>query len=327
MDLICTEVVNFSDNSNCSFTSTDNSFVHKAIEDPAFLQDRCLENLLKREDKQSSGCSYFNTIQKDITPKMRKIVAEWVLEICDEQKCQEEVSILTLNYMDQFLSLKPIKKTHLQLLAATCLLLASKLREPSCRALPVKLLVFYTDNSITKKDLIQMELLVLSLLKWDLSTVTPLDFLHLLLSKLPIKSTRCPDIEIEKVRKHAQAFVSLAAKEHYFSIYSASTIAAGSIAASLVGLNWHARTNTKIQKLLDMLTDLTGVEQEYIHECMMKMENVFEEQRNQLPLYISGTIDVENNKINKSQKPQYNSVLSEKIRNSVTPTDVQDVEF
>lgn len=57
-----------------------------------------------------------------------------------------------------------------------------------------------------------MELLVLSLLKWDLSTVTPLDFLHLLLSKLPIKSAECPDIEIEKLRKHAQAFISLAAR-------------------------------------------------------------------------------------------------------------------
>lgn len=76
------------------------------------------------------------------------------LQICDEQKCQEEVAILTLNYMDRFLSLYEIKKTHLQILAAACLLLASKLREPSCRALPAHLLVFYTDNSITKKDLI-----------------------------------------------------------------------------------------------------------------------------------------------------------------------------
>lgn len=56
--------------------------------------------------------------------------------------------------MDRFLSIYEIKKTHLQILAAACLLLASKLREPSCRALPAHLLVFYTDNSITKKDLI-----------------------------------------------------------------------------------------------------------------------------------------------------------------------------
>lgn len=56
--------------------------------------------------------------------------------------------------MDRFLSTKTVRKTHLQILAAACLLLASKLREPSCRALSAELLVFYTDNSIHKADLI-----------------------------------------------------------------------------------------------------------------------------------------------------------------------------
>jgi len=62
--------------------------------------------------------------------------------------------LLALNYMDRFLSSKSVRKTHLQILAAACLLLASKLREPSCRALSVDLLVVYTDNSIYKDDLI-----------------------------------------------------------------------------------------------------------------------------------------------------------------------------
>lgn len=75
-------------------------------------------------------------------------------QLCEEQNCQEEVSLLALSYMDRFLSLIPIRKTHLQILATGCLLLASKLREPNYKALPVELLVFYTDHSITKKDLI-----------------------------------------------------------------------------------------------------------------------------------------------------------------------------
>ncbi|KAI9589154.1 hypothetical protein GQX74_007323 [Glossina fuscipes] len=74
--------------------------------------------------------------------------------VCAEEKCQEEVVLLALNYMDRFLSTKSVRKTHLQILAAACLLLASKLREPSCRALSADLLVFYTDNSIHKADLI-----------------------------------------------------------------------------------------------------------------------------------------------------------------------------
>lgn len=78
----------------------------------------------------------------------------FLLQVCAEEKCQEEVVLLALNYMDRFLSTKTVRKTHLQILAAACLLLASKLREPSCRALSAELLVFYTDNSIHKADLI-----------------------------------------------------------------------------------------------------------------------------------------------------------------------------
>lgn len=48
--------------------------------------------------------------------------------------------------------------------------------------------------------------------------------------------------------------------EHNFSIYSASTTAASSIAASLYGMHWHLNAGISISALLDMLKDLTGVE-------------------------------------------------------------------
>ncbi|XP_004535219.1 G1/S-specific cyclin-D2 [Ceratitis capitata] len=269
-----------------SVPSRDLGFVNSATVDPIFLTDRCLENALKAEEKLPQPvCTYFKTVQKDITPPMRKIVAEWMMEVCAEEKSQEEVVLLALNYMDRFLSTKSVTKTHLQILAAACLLLASKLREPSCRALSAELLVFYTDNSIYKCDLIKWELYVLSRLGWDLSSVTPLDFLELLLIRLPIKSKECPDLSLDKVRQHAQAFICLAAKEHYFSIYSASNIAAASIAAALNGLNWHLRTGNKMRHLLDLLTDLTSIEQEYLHECMQKMEIIFEEHSRNLQPY------------------------------------------
>lgn len=130
--------------------------LNTAIKDPIFLDNRCLENLLKAEDRDEKHkiINYFSTVQKEISPSMRRVVAEWVMDLCEEQNCQEEVSLLCLSYMDRFLSQVPIKKTHLQILATACLLLASKLREPNYKALPVELLVFYTDHSITKKDLI-----------------------------------------------------------------------------------------------------------------------------------------------------------------------------
>ncbi|XP_070139150.1 G1/S-specific cyclin-D2 [Drosophila bipectinata] len=186
--------------------------VNTAVRDPILISDRCLEIALRVERNRNQVDLYFSTMQKDITPAMRKIVAEWMLEVCAEEKCQEEVVLLALSFLDRFLSTKSVRKAHLQILAAACLLLASKLREPSCRALSVDLLVIYTDNSIFKDDLIKWELCVISRLGWDLSSVTPLDFVEQLIIRLPLIKKNIRDVSMEKIRRHAQAFISLAAK-------------------------------------------------------------------------------------------------------------------
>lgn len=310
--------------------------LNTAIKDPTLLDLRCLENLLIDEDRHVRNTNYFATVQKEITASMRRVVAEWVMDLCEEQNCQEEVSLLCLSYMDRFLSMVSIRKTQLQILATACLLLASKLREPNYKALPVELLVFYTDHSITKKDLIRWELLVLSRLKWDVSTVTPLDFLELLLCRLPIENKKCHDISIEKVRKHAQAFISLAAREHYFSNYTASTVAASSIAASLSGLKWDLRSGQSIRHLINRFTDLTGVEQDHIFDCMGKMEALFQEQRRRLPpssaVHIASATIVSTATSASATSPNINQshLLTPCVNlkaSSTTPTDVQDIDF
>lgn len=53
-----------------------------ACADPTFLRDRCLKNLLTSQKRYSTpSCSYFETLQKSLTPQMRKIVSEWVIEV------------------------------------------------------------------------------------------------------------------------------------------------------------------------------------------------------------------------------------------------------
>lgn len=87
-------------------------------------------------------------------------------------------------------------------------------------AIPWKTIYNWIEFNFPSFLLQQWELLVLSILKWDISSVTPLDFLELLIIRLPIQDNKCPDIKPNKIRKHAQAFISLAARGKWRTILS-----------------------------------------------------------------------------------------------------------
>ena len=75
-----------------------------------------------------------------------------MLDVCEEEKCQNDVFPLAMNIMDRFLSVVRIRKNQLQLLGAVCLFLASKLRQT--RPIEAEKLVQYTENSITSEELV-----------------------------------------------------------------------------------------------------------------------------------------------------------------------------
>ena len=181
-----------------------------ALFDPVFIEDdRVLQNLLKTQDSYGILCSYFKCAQSELTVKMREQVAQWMLEICEEEKCQEDVFPLAMNILDRFLSKVKIRRNQLQLLGTVCLFLSSKLRQT--RPLCAYNLIAYTDFSITMEQLYHWELLVLSQLKWDLMAVTPNDFLRIILRKL-LPSAKSPNNKtIMMIRKHAQVFIDLCA--------------------------------------------------------------------------------------------------------------------
>ncbi|GLH01772.1 G1/S-specific cyclin-E [Gryllus bimaculatus] len=304
----------------------------KAYPDPVLLGDeRVLQNLLRTEERYAPSGSYFSCVQSEITPEMRTIVAEWMLEVCEEQKRQEEVFLLAVNYMDRFLSVCNIRKTQLQLLGTTCLLLSSKLRE----SLPfsAKRLVFYTDNSITLDDLWRWELLVLSKLKWDLSAVTPQDFLAHILRRLPLSDLWDADM----VQRHAQIFIALCARDFKFSLYTPSIIAAASIAAALHGLGWSSKSGYTLRELLELLHRITAIEIDYLQGCLTQIDEMVT--MNSQGMATSSDISGNGNQVNVSSTHPANtrppdhplgSSGADKILESGkagTPTDVHDVHF
>ncbi|XP_033612309.1 G1/S-specific cyclin-D1 isoform X2 [Fukomys damarensis] len=210
--------------------------IRRAYPDTNLLNDRVLRAMLKAEETCAPSVSYFKCVQKEILPSMRKIVATWMLEVCEEQKCEEEVFPLAMNYLDRFLSLEPLKKSRLQLLGATCMFVASKMKETI--PLTAEKLCIYTDNSIRPEELLQMELLLVNKLKWNLAAMTPHDFIEHFLSKMP-------EAEENKqiIRKHAQTFVALCATDVKFISNPPSMVAAGSVVAAVQGLHLGSPNN------------------------------------------------------------------------------------
>ena len=74
-------------------------------------------------------------------------------------------------------------KQQLQLLAAACLFISSKLHDTgACRgggALSVDKLVICTDCSIKSAQLYNMELNILDILNWELCSITSMEFIHM----------------------------------------------------------------------------------------------------------------------------------------------------
>nr|XP_042699844.1 G1/S-specific cyclin-D2 isoform X1 [Chrysemys picta bellii] len=281
--------------------------MRRALPDPNLLyDDRVLHNLLTIEERYLPQCSYFKCVQKDIQPFMRRMVATWMLEVCEEQKCEEEVFPLAMNYLDRFLAVVPTRKCHLQLLGAVCMFLASKLKETI--PLTAEKLCIYTDNSIKPQELLEWELVVLGKLKWNLAAVTPHDFIEHILRKLPL-----PKDKLLLIRKHAQTFIALCATDFNFAMYPPSMIATGSVGAAICGLQLDdGESSLSGDSLTELLAKITNTDVDCLKACQEQIESVL----------------VSNLRQVQQQQQQSNpSKMVDELDQASTPTDVRDINL
>ncbi|XP_057453295.1 putative cyclin-B3-1 isoform X2 [Lotus japonicus] len=117
----------------------------------------------------------YMSIQTDITPQMRGILVNWLIEVHFKYDLMPETLYLTITLLDQYLSQVTIKKIDMQLVGLTTLLLASKYEDfwhPR-----VKDLLSISGESYTRDQMLGMEKLVLRKLNFRLNCPTPYVFL------------------------------------------------------------------------------------------------------------------------------------------------------
>ncbi|KAH1238297.1 putative cyclin-B3-1 [Glycine max] len=117
----------------------------------------------------------YMSIQTDISPHLRGILINWLIEVHFKFDLMPETLYLTVTLLDQYLSLVTIKKTDMQLVGLTALLLASKYEDfwhPR-----VKDLISISAESYTRDQMLGMEKLILRKLKFRLNAPTPYVFM------------------------------------------------------------------------------------------------------------------------------------------------------
>ncbi|XP_004501542.1 putative cyclin-A3-1 isoform X2 [Cicer arietinum] len=124
--------------------------------------------LRSMEKKRRPMVGYIEKIQKNVTTNMRGILVDWLVEVADEYKLLPHTLHLSVSYIDRFLSLHSVSKSHLQLLGVSSMLIASKYEEIT----PPKAVDFchITDNTYELAEVIKMEADILKSLNFEMGS-------------------------------------------------------------------------------------------------------------------------------------------------------------
>ncbi|XP_068140230.1 G1/S-specific cyclin-E [Drosophila tropicalis] len=129
--------------------------------------------LMCQRDEQDSHLRSITMLEPHpgLQPRMRAILLDWLIEVCEVYKLHRETFYLAVDYLDRYLhKARKVQKTHLQLIGITCLFVAAKVEE----IYPPKIgeFAYVTDGACTEKDILEYEKYLLQALDWEISPIT-----------------------------------------------------------------------------------------------------------------------------------------------------------
>lgn len=219
------------------------------------MDKRTLNSMLNIEENYKVNGQYFN---QKIKPEMRSKLATWMLEVCEEQECTDEVYATAMNIFDRLMCvvINQVEVYHLQLLGSVCLFIASKLSS-SPKLTAVKL-IDYTDNSISLADLLEWELFIMDKLRWDVCSIVPNEFIDIFLAQFNF------NYDLTILKKHCYAFTAMCATDFNFSKYPSSMIASACLLNALEGLDKLNNTSSENYRLVYTLNSIVKIDIEFL---------------------------------------------------------------
>ncbi|XP_026531700.1 G1/S-specific cyclin-E1 [Notechis scutatus] len=140
-------------------------------------RDELWQNMLNKEQKYARDKLYMEK-HPLLEPKMRVILLDWLMEVCEVHRLHRETFYLAQDFFDRFMATQQnVVKTLLQLIGVSSLFIAAKLEE----IYPPKLhqFAYVTDGACTEEDIISMELIIMKALDWNLSPLTIVSWLNI----------------------------------------------------------------------------------------------------------------------------------------------------
>jgi hypothetical protein len=179
---------------------------------------------------------------------MRAILVDWLIEVHAKFRLSPETLYLCVNILDRYCTLVHVKRSQLQLVGVTSLLLACKYEE--IHPPEVRDFVFITDRAYTRQDVLDMEQGILHELKFHLTVPTAYPFLqrYLQLVKASTLTKNC-----------ANYFLERTLQEHNFLDYRPSLTAASAVILALNNeevINYECRRDRDLPGIVSDLSRL-----------------------------------------------------------------------
>ncbi|KAF2602214.1 hypothetical protein F2Q70_00024334 [Brassica cretica] len=80
---------------------------------------------LEVKEKSRPLIDYIDKVQKDVTPDMKGVLVDWLVEVAEEYKLLSDTLYLDVSNIDRFLSLQTVNRQKFQLLGVSSMIFAS----------------------------------------------------------------------------------------------------------------------------------------------------------------------------------------------------------